>query len=433
MHPTARPLVRLLALIGMLASGGVAQSEPEAAVTTRLRLVPSRVVVTTTGKEVASLAKAESTLRAFLQARGLAASGPLERVFIGKPGSRKRGKAAYVHERARIEIDYAKRALPEGTDAVQVVRLPAQLVYERSAPATRAAYQSGAEQAPPLEGIASRGLVWTGAHDQLFYAAPADAAQGTLYEWWTVVPRGRADIGLYTGLGAHPNAVKTAAAACLHAGLTIRPLTPGQVNDGSFRKQVRCLLVPGGWAGDYVIDVDAKGAKHVRSFIDGGGGYVGVCAGAFFAASRIRWEGIEYDYPLDLFEGPAIGPIEKVAPWPQHALAALKLDASHAMAKGLGTQRQAFYLGGPWFELKAPKGSSVEVVARYAEGGAPAIVTFRRKRGRVFLSGVHIEYDLTSAKDDISWPESEGRLKDPESDWDLFQRGVRWAVGDAQK
>ena len=237
-----------------------------------------------------------------------------------------------------------------------------------------------------------------------------------------------ADVGIYVDHGAHPNAIRTAAAACIDAGLRVTPLTAASLNGNGFATQVRGILMPGGWAAHYRTDITSTGVKNVARFVQRGGGYVGICAGAFFATTDVRWEGESLVYPLDLMAGVADGPLDAVAPWPGHALAELRLEPGHTLTKGLAAKRQAFYLGGP--ALHPRDDSGARIVARYTRGNAPAILTTRRGKGRVFLSGVHLEYDLTSDRDDLAWPENAGRLKDPEPDWDLFPAGR--PLGDRQ-
>ena len=311
---------------------------------------------------------------------------------------------------------------PASLPGIVWIRQPASLVLERNVP-TRG-IERGTFPSDLRAVLAERKLEHTGRFEYEDVAPEDTHARERVF----VRPRGRVDIGLYTDDGAHSNAVRTAAAACFDAGLSLRPLTAAQLNDGSFADQVRCLLMPGGWAEPYTHDIGPQGVAHVRRFVERGGGYVGICAGAFYACATIRWEGDDFDYPLDLVQAKAVGSLHAIAPWPKHALADLELDRRHPLAKGLEAKRKAFYLGGCALELASPPKDGARVVARYAKGGQPAVVTFKRRRGRVFLSGVHLEYDLTSARDDLTWPESEGMLKDPEADWDLLQRGVLWTL-----
>ena len=50
-----------------------------------------------------------------------------------------------------------------------------------------------------------------------------------------------------------------------------------------------CLIHPGGSASKQAKCLGEKGRAKVRSFIEDGGGYVGICAGAYLATSDYRW------------------------------------------------------------------------------------------------------------------------------------------------
>ena len=51
------------------------------------------------------------------------------------------------------------------------------------------------------------------------------------------------------------------------------------------------LIVPGGYTATYVSALGKDGFEKVREFIAGGGGYIGICAGAYIAARRVEVPG----------------------------------------------------------------------------------------------------------------------------------------------
>lgn len=413
--------MRLAAFIVMLLLGPALAFAEGDEQRTRLRLMPARPAALVDVEGAAAPDhEGFDRLGRWIEKRKFIPIAPNEAVFErtddGKHALRSLVRRLYIEE----------RKLPGSEGDLRVTRLPATLVIERSR------WWSGKADVPtgpPPELLKKHDVQYTGSYFRVFLS---EGTRTRLFERWSVEPKGKVDVGIYTDHGAHPNAVKTAAAACQSAGLTIRVLDARSVNRGAFRKQVKCVLMPGGWAEYYVTDISPDGVRHLRSFVDKGGGYVGVCAGAFYAMSDIVWEKEQFDYPLDLVAGTAIGPLDAVAPWPGHALATLELDAKHPLTRGLGETRKTFYLGGPSLHPDPKLGKRADVLARYAEGGA-AIVSVTRKRGRIYLTAVHLEYDLTSDRDDLTWPESEGELADPESDWDLFLRGVQWAVGGSRR
>ena len=73
------------------------------------------------------------------------------------------------------------------------------------------------------------------------------------------------------------------------------------------------IVFPGGYAYGYKTGLDGHEQK-IRDFILAGGSYFGICAGGFYAAGTIWWEGRSYPYPLDIYSGEATGPLDDIAP-----------------------------------------------------------------------------------------------------------------------
>eukprot|EP01130_Rhizamoeba_saxonica_P003832 TRINITY_DN1588_c0_g1_i2.p1 TRINITY_DN1588_c0_g1~~TRINITY_DN1588_c0_g1_i2.p1 ORF type:complete len:213 (-),score=51.84 TRINITY_DN1588_c0_g1_i2:79-717(-) len=44
------------------------------------------------------------------------------------------------------------------------------------------------------------------------------------------------------------------------------------------------LIIPGGWVFDFETDLTPLGEQKINEFVKNGGGYLGICAGAFFAS-----------------------------------------------------------------------------------------------------------------------------------------------------
>jgi len=241
-----------------------------------------------------------------------------------------------------------------------------------------------------------------------------------------VEPTGPVDVGIYAGRGAFPEFVLALSTRLSAGKISIRPIGPDEITDGKLAKRCRCLLMPGGWAANYRADLGKVGAKRIREFVTKGNGYIGICAGAFFAAKRIVWEGESIPYPLDLFPGVPTGPIPKIAPWPEFALTKISLDTKHQITKGFPKERTVLYYGGP--VLEPLRKGAVKVLARFGKDGDPAIVAFSRGRGRVFLSSVHLEVCLGHDREAIGWPPGEVENPDPEQDAELLRRGAAWVL-----
>jgi glutamine amidotransferase-like uncharacterized protein/effector-binding domain-containing protein len=278
--------------------------------------------------------------------------------------------------------------------------------------------------------MANYNLSFTGVSRELYHNSPINTDDKDLRTSVQIIvePIGKADVGVYVGNGGFDSGVVAASHAFAAAGLSIRPITPEQINSGKLKKLVRVLYMPGGWAAPYVNEISDKGAQHLTTFIEKGGGYIGVCAGSYYAGKQIRWEEETFDYDLDLFPGTPTGPVVQIKPWPEFALTPISLNTNHPITTEQPATIQGLYYGGPAF--LADEGADVTVIGTFDVTNEPAIVAFNKGKGRVFLSSVHLEYDLTSTDDATAWPEELKGFEDPESDWGLLQSATRWILAD---
>ena len=71
------------------------------------------------------------------------------------------------------------------------------------------------------------------------------------------------------------------------------------------------FVMPGGADLPYCKKLNGIGNEKIRKFIEDGGFYIGICAGAYYACKRINFKGKDYDVSgdreLGLFEGTAEG------------------------------------------------------------------------------------------------------------------------------
>ena len=232
-------------------------------------------------------------------------------------------------------------------------------------------------------------------------------------------------------------------------GLTYEEFNHTDVNnpDVDLTSLYKVLIFPGGTAYWHNYWITNAGKARIRAFLDNGGGYLGICAGSFFASDRVFWSngdypsGREFDdriedtgdgvpavtyyynhlrwrsftsdvwedeysgYSLDVFPGLASGPLTDIAVFDDgytgataqtydFAMASLTYEAgASALADYDATSGSILYFGGPWFSVDSRPG--LEVIARYDYNQEPAIVSMAygsgQDPGRVVLSAVHPE------------------------------------------
>jgi glutamine amidotransferase-like uncharacterized protein len=159
---------------------------------------------------------------------------------------------------------------------------------------------------------------------------------------------------------------------------------------------------PGGYSYGYKRGIDDNGEQAIRDFASNGGGVMGTCAGSFYLTDSIVWEGKNYDYPVDLFLGQDIGPLDDIAGWPSYDLTLVNVNDS--VIGNLGDQTQLYYGGGYKTDLSA---SNATMVATYEYGGdfdgTPNAIRFTYGSGHVLLIGTHPESRSGSNEDWMYW------------------------------
>ena len=159
-------------------------------------------------------------------------------------------------------------------------------------------------------------------------------------------------------------------------------------------KTVALFVMPGGADLFYCEKLNGAGNAAIRSYVEAGGTYLGICAGAYYACSRIEWaqdtghQAIIGDRELNFFQGTAIGPIYDL-------LEDKDIDASWNNVTQLATSTgtaPAFYNAGPVFI--SDTNAKQETLATYAQlqGSPAALVSIEIGKGRALLSACHIEY-----------------------------------------
>ncbi|MDB5491675.1 MAG: biotin apo-protein ligase-related protein [Micavibrio sp.] len=163
---------------------------------------------------------------------------------------------------------------------------------------------------------------------------------------------------------------------------------------------VKLLVMPGGADLYYCEKLNGAGNRAIRNFVENGGSYLGICAGAYYACDRIEWargsdREISGSRELKLYGGLASGPItEFIQGLDQSWLAS-------ATISGADISTSVCYEAGPIFA--EPSAAHEKIIARYTSlpGQPPAIVESQIGKGQVILSSPHIERQMPSAWSDL--------------------------------
>jgi len=202
-------------------------------------------------------------------------------------------------------------------------------------------------------------------------------------------------------------------------------LYASDISDGDL-SEYDMIAVPGGWAGDYNTDLAGTGITEIRNFVQAGGAFFGVCAGAYFGCDKLLWEGVPLEYPLNLFDGYGIGPVEEIATWPNRAMTEIIINQTSSLIdlSGEPANHTIQYFGGPWFDIASKEG--IHSLATYAANNESAMIAFEYENGRVFLSGPHPEWEEDSARDgSVGW---DAAFDDFGSEWDMMLKVSLWLL-----
>lgn len=187
---------------------------------------------------------------------------------------------------------------------------------------------------------------------------------------------------VYNGDGACPEGcAKAAAEVAIRLGFVVRAINAGNWQERAFQG-AQVWIQPGGKSHLVAKALSHEQKERLRRFVASGGGYVGFCAGGFFASQTVKGD------------ESAQQPVEMLNLVPlQSALYQNEADALILPIQWAGIDRFLYWEGGPYFVTDTPPlapSPAIEVVARYPEGQAVTLKT-TYGRGRVFVTGLHPE------------------------------------------
>src|SRR3989338_734458 len=241
----------------------------------------------------------------------------------------------------------------------------------------------------------------------------------------------QADFAVYVGAGTWQPSITAFESFLSWKNLTYREIAKNDINSNDLRPLYRGIFFPGGWAAYYKRDISATGRQNIKNLISSGGAYIGMSAGAYLLCDKVVWEGKTYDYPLDMFSGRCVGPIDEIAPWPNYVMTTMNINQTHPANIYEPAQRDILYYGEPYF--LANPGQEMQVFASWIvpsnplANNKPGVIGFNYGQGRVLLVGPHPEIEEDSSRDNTNFADE---LIDgyEHSDWPFLWTGMDWLL-----
>lgn len=181
--------------------------------------------------------------------------------------------------------------------------------------------------------------------------------------------------------------------------------------------------MPGGRDIPYFNRLKGKGNEKIRKYVENGGKYLGLCAGGYYASSKIEFEvgtenEVKGDREICFFPGLARGSV-----FPYFDYSTSKgAHAASILFEGETQPIPIYFNGGcefifssGWFvelfsnELnintsKIEEFPQIKVLGKYEKTNTPAIVECSIKLGKAILTGIHPEFipsSLNSSDEDL--------------------------------
>lgn len=162
------------------------------------------------------------------------------------------------------------------------------------------------------------------------------------------------------------------------------------------------FVMPGGADLPYCAALNGAPNARIRRFVEAGGTYLGICAGAYYACRELAFHAgtrgaICGPRELSFVDAVAVGSLPELTGGllydgtPRTTAAVTLRTTDHLSPAPLALYTH--YHGGCRFDFDAAPGAGTQVLAVYADlgGTPPAIVSARVGKGRAILSGVHLE------------------------------------------
>lgn len=220
-----------------------------------------------------------------------------------------------------------------------------------------------------------------------------------------------ADVGIYVDKGSWTTGREHMMLFMQKYNVSYRKLTAQDILNNQLKKSgIKVLMMPGGESWTYLDTLGPLGAEKIKEFVQSGGGYFGVCAGAFYAVANRDGGRATGPYGIGLLDGTAYdGTAHETKPFIEGMM-----DFAFFL-KGFQSLYRIVLIGGPSFRYSAEEAEAkqIQVLANFQEVNEPAMILYRYGRGKVFLSGPHLEVEESLVK----WGDD---YQDPDSEWPVM-------------
>ncbi len=200
---------------------------------------------------------------------------------------------------------------------------------------------------------------------------------------------------IYAGQGAcrpSVSALKKQLKALLDPSISVVKIDGEYLRTKDWEDKTVVLVMGGGSCSYWDQDLQEVGIEKIRRYVMGGGKYIGICAGAYFASSvsyfNMNGTSLEKNRSLAFFPGKAIGPLVDGDYLSLRAARAANISYKFS---GSAENGALYYQGGCLFDVEEDS-DGVEIMSTYRDLGKAAAVFCKVGKGCAFLDGTHPEF-----------------------------------------
>lgn len=227
----------------------------------------------------------------------------------------------------------------------------------------------------------------------------------------------KSTIYIYNDLGASREMVKHTifSFSNFFSNNQIKTLDSHDLIRGDWVYNASLLVMPGGADLPYVAKLNGAGNNIIKTYVENGGTYLGICAGAYYSSSFVEFDKsgmfeVLGERQLKFFPGKSIGPI--LAKYSYLTNSGARSAEIETNITGLESFK-VYYNGGGYFE-KPEDHLNIEIIARYKENNLASIIKTNYGQGKVILSGVHFEVSPFALGSDQYLDKIKPQLQDSE-------------------
>ncbi len=171
------------------------------------------------------------------------------------------------------------------------------------------------------------------------------------------------------------------------------------------------LVFPGGPQSSYASELEDEGKEIIVDFVKNGGSYFGVCGGANFGASSLR------------FLDGSVRSANELGDEQHLTIMHINRSSTGPDLSECPENVSTMYWYSSYFD--AYNESTIIPIARYDHNDEPGMIAIKYDYGTVFLSSPHPEYEEGENRDGTAFGDY---LLDPDSEWEMLLQVSRWLI-----